>query len=335
VTVKDLLKGSLQELKAKLIINCAGPWADILLGLAKQGTASGTLKRSEGIHIITKKIVSSHVVSYMTKEARHFFMVPWRGHNLIGTTDQPFSGNPDEYRVTRKSIEGLIDDINTTLGSEVVGYDDVLYTYGGLRPLVEDESADTYGASRRYEIHDNAVDDLQGLITVEGGKFTTSRNLAEKAVDLMEKKLGIRHTVSQTAKRYLWGSQITDMKTFMLDIKHKNKDFDATTLEYIGKNYGTEFEPVLEIARHDQSLTGMLNDDGEILAQVVYAVRHEMARSLSDVVFRRTGIATLGNPGNEVLEKVAITVAGELGWDDKRVVEEIAKTADALKIPSN
>ncbi|MGD0210152.1 MAG: glycerol-3-phosphate dehydrogenase/oxidase [Desulfomonilia bacterium] len=335
VTVRDLLRGSLQELKAKLVINCAGPWADILLGLARQGTASGTLKRSEGIHIITKKIVNSHVVSYMTKEARHFFMVPWRGHNLIGTTDQPFTGNPDEYRVTRKSIEGLIDDVNTTLGSEVVGYDDILYTYGGLRPLVEDESADTYGTSRRYEIYDNAVDDLQGLITVEGGKFTTSRNLAEKAVDLMEKKLGIRHTVSQTAKRYLWGSQITDMKNFMLDIKHKNKDFDATTLEYLGKNYGTEFEPVLEIARHDQSLTEMLNDDGEILAQAVYAVRHEMARSLSDIVFRRTGIATLGNPGNEVLEKVALTVAGGLGWDDKRVVQEITKTADALKLPAN
>lgn len=335
VTVRDLLKGSLQELKAKLVINCAGPWADILLGLARQGTASGTLKRSEGIHIITKKIVNSHVVSYMTKETRHFFMVPWRGHNLIGTTDQPFTGNPDEYRVTRKSIEGLINDVNTTLGSEVVGYDDILYAYGGLRPLVEDESADTYGASRRYEIYDNAVDDLQGLITVEGGKFTTSRNLAEKAVDLMEKKLGIRHTVSPSAKRYLWGSQITDMKTFMLDIKHKNKDFDAATLEYLGKNYGTEFEPVLEIARHDQSFLEMLNEDGEILAQAVYAVRHEMARSLSDIVFRRTGIATLGNPGSEVLEKVALTVAGELGWDGKRVVEEITKTADALKVPAN
>ena len=121
-------------------------------------------------------------------------MIPWRGHNLIGTTDQPFIGNPDEYRVTRESIQGLIEDVNTTLGSEILSYDDVLYTYGGLRPLVEDDSADTYGASRRYEIHDNTIDGLQGLITVEGGKFTTSRNLAEKAIDLAEKKLGRRHT---------------------------------------------------------------------------------------------------------------------------------------------
>ena len=131
VKVKDLLRGSSLELKAKLIINCAGPWADILLGLAISRHSSGNLKRSEGIHIVTKKIVSSHVVSYMTKEGRHFFMVPWRGHNLIGTTDQPFTGNPDEYRVTGQSIQGLIEEVNTTLGSEVVTYKDVLYTYGG------------------------------------------------------------------------------------------------------------------------------------------------------------------------------------------------------------
>lgn len=335
VKVKDLLRGSTSEIKASLIINCAGPWADILLGLAKPGNSSGTLKRSEGIHIITKKFVNAHVVGYMTKEGRHFFMIPWRGHNIIGTTDQPFIGNPDEWRVTRESILGLIDDVNTTLGSDILSYDDVLYTYGGLRPLVEDDSADTYGASRRYEIYDNTVDGLQGLITVEGGKFTTSRNLAEKAVDLAEKKLGRRHTSSPTAKRYLWGSQIMDMKTFMLDIRHKNKDFGTPTLEYLGKNYGNEFEPVLELARQDKQFSEVLNEDGEILAQAVYAARYEMARTLSDIVLRRTGIATLGNPGNEVLEKVALSAAKELGWDDKRIVQELTQTIETLRVPVN
>ncbi len=335
VKVSDLLKGSSLELKANLIVNCAGPWADILLGLALPGTSSGTLKRSEGIHIITKKIVNSHVVGYMTREGRHLFMIPWRGHNLIGTTDQPFTGNPDEYRVTRKNIQGLIEEVNATLGSEVVTYNDVLYTYGGLRPLVEDESADTYGTSRRYEIYDNETDGLQGLITVEGGKFTTSRNLAEKAIDLVEKKLGRRHTVSPTAKRFLWGSQIRDMQSFILDIRHKNRDFDETTLEYLGRNYGTEFEPVLDLARRDRFLSEILNDDGEVLSQAVYAVRHEMARTLSDIVLRRTGIATLGNPGLPVLENVAQLAAKELGWDGKKIETELADTLEALGIPGS
>ena len=336
VKVDDVLTGTTTDLKAKLVVNCAGPWADLLLGLAKSsGSAgTGTLKRSEGIHIITKKIMNSHVVSYMTREGRHFFLVPWRGHNLIGTTDQPFTGNPDEYRVTRQSIQGLIDDVNNTLGSDVVSFDDVLYTYGGLRPLVEDDSADTYGSSRRYEIYDNSVEGLEGLLTVEGGKFTTSRNLAEKTIDLVEKKLGKRPIASPTAKRYLWGSQITDTKNFMLDLRRRNKDFGVTTLEYLGKNYGTEFEPVLELARHDSEKAEVLNADGELMAQVAYAVRSEMARTLSDIVLRRTGIATLGHPGGEVLEKVAINTAKELGWDSMRIDNEVATTSEALRIPA-
>jgi glycerol-3-phosphate dehydrogenase len=109
--------------------------------------AAGSLTRSEGIHIVTRKRVNTHVVSYMTEAGRHFFMIPWRNHTLIGTTDQPYTGSPDDYRVTPESIRGLIDEVNGTLGADVVNFDDVLYSYGGLRPLVEDVSADTYGAS--------------------------------------------------------------------------------------------------------------------------------------------------------------------------------------------
>jgi len=125
------------------------------------------------------------------------------------------------------------------------------------------------------------------------------------------------------------------MKNFMLDIRHKNKDFGTSSLEYLGKNYGNEFEPVLELARHDKQLSEALNEDGEILAQAVYAARYEMARTLSDIVLRRTGIATLGNPGSEVLEKVALSAAKELGWDGKRVVQELNHTTEALRVPVN
>ncbi len=334
VEVQDLLNGTTSELTGTMVVNCAGPWADLLLGLARPENATGTLTRSEGIHIVTRKRVNNHVVSYMTREGRHFFMIPWRNHTLIGTTDQPFSGKPDEYNVSRRSIQGLIEEVNMTLGTEVVAYDDVLYTYGGLRPLVEDAAADTYGASRRYEIYDNAADGLEGLVTVEGGKFTTSRSLAQSAIDLVEKKLKRRRSASPTAKRYLWGSQIPDMKTFMLDVNRKNRDFDSTTLEYLGRNYGTEYQPVLDLARQDSTLRETLNSDGEIMAQVVYAVRHEMARKLSDIVLRRTGIATLGNPGIGVLEEVAVAAGRELGWDGGRIEQELMETVETLRVPT-
>jgi glycerol-3-phosphate dehydrogenase len=333
VVVRDLLGGSVVELPARLVVNCTGPWADIVLGKAVKTRAAGSLTRSEGIHIVTRKRVNTHVVSYMTEAGRHFFMIPWRNHTLIGTTDQPYTGSPDDYRVTPESIRGLIDEVNGTLGADVVNFDDVLYSYGGLRPLVEDVSADTYGASRRYEIQDNAEDGIEGLVTVEGGKFTTSRMLAEKTVDIAERKLARRRIDSPTASRYLWGCQIPDMRDFTLRLFRDNRDFDWDTLEYLGRNYGTETDEVLALARTDRRLRERLDRDGEIAAQVVHAVRNEMARTLEDIVLRRTGIGSLGEAGGDTLEETAQAAASELGWDRERICAEVEGVRRVLAVP--
>ncbi|HPC48302.1 MAG TPA: FAD-dependent oxidoreductase, partial [Deltaproteobacteria bacterium] len=325
--------GRVLEIGSRLTVNCTGPWADIMLGKTAPGKPRARLTRSEGIHIVTHRRVTTHVVSYMTEQGRHFFMIPWRNHTLIGTTDQPYEGSPDDYRVSAASIRGLIDEVNATLGADVVCHDDVLYAYGGLRPLVEDVSADTYGASRRYEITDNAGDGIEGLVTVEGGKFTTSRMLAQRTVDLLERKLGRARSSSPTAGRYLWGCQIPDMRTFTLDLFRSNRDFDWDTLCFLGRNYGTETDAVLDLARTTGEFRERLDKDGEILAQVVYAVRNEMARTLEDIVLRRTGIASLGDPGDAVLEETARVASLELGWDAERTRRELAAARAAIAVP--
>ncbi len=112
--------------------------------------------------------------------------------------------------------------------------------------------------------------------------------------------------------------------------------FGATTCGWkrrTDRHYGTEYERVLDIARGDPALAEPLDADGEIAAQVVYAVREEMARTLKDVILRRTGIGTLGNPGDEVIGRVATTVARELGWDDTRREQEISLARAALSLP--
>ncbi|MDD5711614.1 MAG: glycerol-3-phosphate dehydrogenase/oxidase, partial [Smithellaceae bacterium] len=118
VKVKDLLTGKTHEIKGDVVINCGGPWADIVLGLAKEGKADHQLRRSEGIHIITKKklVNEGSMIGSMTPAGRHFFVIPWRGHSLIGTTDKPYVGSPDDYRVTKQSIQELIDEVNASHG---------------------------------------------------------------------------------------------------------------------------------------------------------------------------------------------------------------------------
>lgn len=336
VEVRDLLNNARLTVSGAVTINCSGPWADLMLGLAAvDDNCSNTLQRSEGIHIITDRplISGKYVVGCLPLSGRHFFLIPWRRHTLIGTTDKPFTGNPDHYRVTKQSILELLDEVNGSFGDGTLGYADVRHTFGGLRPLVEDQTRETYTCSRRYEIHDNACDGLNGLVTVEGGKYTTSRRLAENSLNLIEKKLGRRRTKSTTAKRHLAGCEIKNMNDFLDAVRRSNTDFSRETLEYLGQNYGTEYAAVLKLARDNPALAEVLNADGEILAQIVYAVGQEMARTLPDIVLRRTGIGTLGHPGREILRKAAAVAAPVLGWDGARVEHEVAETSRLLQIP--
>jgi glycerol-3-phosphate dehydrogenase len=334
VTVRDLIHGRTHAVRGTVTLNCAGPWTDSVLAMAQGRENSHRLRRSEGIHIITKPLINNDsAVSAITPSGRHCFLIPWRGHTLIGTTDKPYDGDPDDYRVTRRSIEALIGEVNASFDGLSLSCDDVLHCYGGLRPLVETQTEETYKSSRKYEIHDNATDGLSGLITVEGGKWTTSRHLAEKVIDLVRAKTTLPVSPSVSERQYLRGSEIRDMKDFLRRIKADNRDFPKDTVTYLGQIYGTRIEKVLNLARQDPDLAEPLNAEGDIPAQAVYAARHEMVHTLQDIVLRRTGIATLGNPGEAVLRRVAMAVAADLGWDEARIQQEVDKTMAFLKIP--
>lgn len=333
IVVRDLVNNKSHTLKGKLTINCTGPWADIVLKVAKKGDSHDKIRRSEGIHLIVKDIINKQAVGTMTK-AGHFFLIPWRGHSLIGTTDKEYPGTPEEYHVTRQSIQELLDTVNMDFGNNnPIQYSDVLFTYGGLRPLLDAKGEDVHTTTRKYEIYDHSDEGLPGLITVEGGKYTTSRNLAENVLKTVEKRLGGKLGKCKTHKQRLIGCEIEDIKKFIDSIKKENIDFKNTTVEYLGRNYGTEYDNILKLARQDKRLAEIVNDDGEILAQVLYAIKNEMAVTLKDILFRRTGIGTLGNPGKTVLEKVADIAANELGWSADRKNNEILEAENIFKLP--
>jgi len=334
VVVRDLLTGKTVELRGKMTINCAGPWADLVLDIAGGKPGPQHVRRSEGIHLITRQLSKKYVVASLTPDGRYCNIVPWRGHSLIGTTDREYTGNPDNYRVTREAIEDFIGEINMSFGDRnLINYSDVLYAYGGLRPLVGDKTEDVHKSSRKYEIYDNAYDGLQGLITVEGGKYTTSRNLAENVLKTVMAKSGTPYKKSITAGNYLAGCDIKDMDAFIYSAKISGSDFSESAVDYLARIYGTEFNDVMKIARSDRKYAEPLNADGEMPAQALYAVKNEMARTLTDILLRRTGIGTLGNPGSKVLETVVQIAARELKWDTARVDSELEKAAKTLSIP--
>ena len=138
---------------------------------------------------------------------------------------------------------------------------------------------------------------------------------------------------SISARKYLLHSEIREMAAFEKEIAAAHPEVAANTIACLGRYYGTTHGKVLALAEADPRLAAPLNADGEILAQVVHAVRSEMAHTLLDIVLRRTGIATLGHPGRAVLEQVAAVVAAELGWDQRRRLEELEVAEIFLRVP--
>ncbi|MCW9035807.1 MAG: glycerol-3-phosphate dehydrogenase/oxidase [Rhodospirillales bacterium] len=324
--VKDVLTGKEETIRAALTINAAGPWADLLLNSLTERSRS-KLIRSKGIHLITRALSGEQAVA-VPKTGGHFFILPWRGYSILGTTDTIYEGDPDDVHVTEKDIEDFLHVVNEGFPGAELTRDDVLYAYCGLRPLVDDQTdvqaTSSYDASRKSEIYDHdEKSGIKGLLSVIGGKYTTSRYLAEETVDLALRKLGKEGVECQTHAMPLVGGEIGRFSSFCRRQQKRYADVDPKVVANLCRNYGSRADEVMDIAKLQKNGFVPLTEGGDLLSEVLFAVRFEMAQTLDDVLFRRTGIGTLGDPGEEVITKVSKLMAKELGWSQDRLNAEI------------
>lgn len=329
--VHDQLGGGRFQVSARMVANVAGPWADAI-DVLSGAEDEITLRRSKGIHIITRPLVRKHAVIAMTSQGRHFFLIPWRGHCLIGTTDTEYKGKPDELAVLDEDVNSFIAEINEALPAAGLKPEDVLYRYVGVRPLVDQES-EVYDASRKYEIVDHHDKGLKGYITALGGKYTTSRNLASQAVDKILARLGKPKTTCSTQDQLLPGSVPGTFSEYERQSCAQGGNLiDKDALRNLIWTYGARHTQVLDLVRQDASLGERIRDDRlEILAEVAFSIQNELAFTLCDVLTRRTGIGTLGHPGDEALEKITGLAARLLGWNPGRVASEKKNYLDKVR----
>lgn len=331
VRVKDRISGTTHDIRGALTINAAGPWADLVMGAAEGGKASHGLIRSKGIHIITRKLVSTHALALVAPKS-HLFVLPWRGCNIIGTTDTVFTGAPDQVRPTEADIAGLIDTTNALLPNAKLTRSDVRAAYAGLRPLVDDGSKDSYGASRKSEVFDHEAEEgLKGLISAVGGKWTTSRSLAEKALSVAAKRLNRALPRPQTAHLPLQGESTGNFKSFVAAAAKRHPGLGAETINVLARNHGVMLDTVAAAGGADGARR-LSNELPDIAAQIHFAATHEMAITLEDALFRRTGIATLGHPGAAAIETASSIMARHHNWTPEKARSEIAAVEAHLAI---
>ncbi|MCB1175265.1 MAG: glycerol-3-phosphate dehydrogenase/oxidase [Leptospiraceae bacterium] len=296
--------------QSRSVINAAGPWADIVQRLTQGSQSHTRIQRSMGIHIVTRKIAQDHCVVLMRPDGRHLFIIPWHNRSLIGTTDALYTGHPDDFRVTRADIAGLIADVNEAWPMANLELNDVLYYYGGLRPLVEaentahapgdDDKKGSYGASRRMEIEDHGKDGLPGFITVLGGKYTTSRLLAEKSIDLICRHLGVAATC-QTLAQPLPGGDYQDIQD--LTAVHQARFGHLATkqqLAVLTGRYGALVPEIMATGLPSALQTlecAAANGDIYYARELLWIIQNESVYNVSDLLLRRTNLGFFGDPG--------------------------------------
>jgi glycerol-3-phosphate dehydrogenase len=330
VTVRDRFTEQAYTLGARVVINATGPWADGLLHQIREDV-SVPLRRSKGIHIITPPVTRlDQALVLQTPDGRHLFFLPWRNHALIGTTDAPFEGDPDGLAVTEADLHDFLDTINATFPPAQLTRDDVLHFYAGLRPLVGAATdADTYRASRKHELVHHADDGMRNLFTAIGGKYTTARHLAEQLVDRIFEALDRPPVPCTTDVVPTVGGDTGPFPRFLSWVQQRYSTLPDETAHHLARSYGTRITDLMATARRGPVLMQRPSDHTpDIMAQVDYAVEREMALTLPDVMLRRTGLGTLGEPSLDTIETVAQRMASHLHWDSRRFDDEVETMRD-------
>jgi glycerol-3-phosphate dehydrogenase len=347
--VVDGLSRQRLEIRSKMVINAAGPWINNLLRLLDDGGVRLPLKLSSAMNLVTRKLIRGHaagissIPSELIEEdtlvregSRLYFIAPWRDVSLVGTAHLPYGGNPDDYAVTEQEVTTFLGEINQAYPSAELRREDVYNFYGGLLPMkgLHRKSGEVNLLKHFMIVDHTREDNWDGIISLLGVKYTTARNVAEKAVDLAIRKLGVAFSKSTSDETPVHGGQIKRFNDFLDQaIRSKPERLSDETMEHLVYNYGSAYPDIVKHCADDPGLATPLPCQMHVIeAEVLHAVREEMAVHLTDVVARRTELGSDKEPGNECLSACAVIMARVLGWDDRRKREEI-EAAKAVYIP--
>ncbi|NLD76493.1 MAG: glycerol-3-phosphate dehydrogenase/oxidase [Acidimicrobiales bacterium] len=304
--------------RCQAVVNATGVWSDEVRQL-DEGRDPDSIRPAKGIHITVpwdKVRNDIAVVVPVPKDKRSVFVVPWGDLTYVGTTDTDYDGPLDDPPVTREDVDYLLSAIRFTGATDA----DIVGAWAGLRPLVKSGGTGrTADLSRRHRV----TPSRSGVVTITGGKLTTYREMAADTVDAVIDDLGDR--VHGVAKR----SRTRKLRLRGADGYDALKDSSDATTAHLADRFGGEARAVLALAETDPALREPLVAGLPYLrAEAVYAARHEMARSVDDVLSRRTRARLLARDASaEAADDVAALIAPVLSLS----AEQASAQAEAYR----
>ncbi|GAB4545253.1 MAG: glycerol-3-phosphate dehydrogenase/oxidase [Anaerolineae bacterium] len=329
--VRDQVSGDEFEVRARVVANATGPWTDYLLKMARPDTAR-RLRPTKGVHIIVprERIWSRAAITMNSpRDRRLMFLIPWGRFSILGTTDTDYEGDPGGVEPEAGDIAYILEAARHAFPVAGLSEADIISAYAGLRPLIASDAPTGYKVSREHQILNTAP----GFFTIAGGKLTTWRSMAEEMVDELAGYLGREHGLSpdrppQTVKRLLPGGDIPDWYIYQADrVLEFSGRLQPETVTHLISTYGTAYADVLGSAGDDgYMLEPLVPDLPYLKAEVTYAIRHEMAITLEDVMARRTHILDqMRDNGLGVAPQVADLMRAELEWPDAELDRQLEK----------
>jgi glycerol-3-phosphate dehydrogenase len=325
VSVHDHESDASFTVRADSVINATGVWADRIRPEELHSEAElPRIVPSRGTHITLAPdrlpLVAGAIVP--AGEGRSVFALPWLGRSLVGTTDGNYEGDIDHVRPSREDIAYLLEATNAFFEADL-GEDDLTGAYAGVRPLISSgDSRKSVDISRKAELYETS----SGLITITGGKLTTWRRMAKLAVDRLVERDG-RQAPCRTHEIPLGQPVDPDLLPPVEGVR-------AEAYVALARRYGHAAEGVLEIARERGELAQpIVPKMPDLLAEAPFAARYEQARSVGDVLLRRTRLGLLAayelcHPESAVPARVARAIGAELGWDEVRAAAEVRRFRD-------
>jgi len=320
VRVRELETGDEFDIHAKQVINATGVWTDDIQNLVG-GRGQLDVRASKGIHLVVPRDrIRSDSGLILRTERSVLFVIPWGRHWIIGTTDTDWTLDKAHPAASKTDIQYLLDHVNEVLATPLTR-DDVEGVYAGLRPLLSGESDETSKLSREHTV----IAPVPGLVLVAGGKYTTYRVMAADAVDAAAHSLDGRVPACVTDRVPLVGADGFEAMWNQRSVMAGRSGLHVARIEHLLRRYGSLTPEVLELVAADPELGKPLAGAEDYLAvEVVYAVSHEGARHLDDVLARRTRISIeTWDRGDRVAEAAADLMAPGLGWDDAARLQEI------------
>ncbi len=341
--VQDTLDDScLKEVRAQAVINATGPWTDRTRAMSAE-PAGALLRPTKGVHIVVerKKLpVNNAVVCFHPSDDRVLFAIPWGERTYLGTTDTDFQGDPGQVCADGSDVRYLLDAASEYFPSNPLTTDDVLSTWAGLRPLIAPPTGDDISESEVSREHQIIIGE-DGLITIAGGKLTTYRRMSAEVVDtavnmlrlsgklpadLHEPKTDVRRLVGARG----WPDDDDERAIDMITeetLQASAGELDADTAAFLAGVYGVRAPRLGDLVANDPRLKQRLTPDRpEILAQVDWGVKMELAATITDILLQRTQIYyRAADQGLGSVELVADRMAELLGWDEATKAEQIER----------